>query len=814
MSDSFCPTSQTGRTCLTCLVVLGAIAANATTLAVYPSEVHLDSGRDVQRLIIVETRDDGVTSDVTANAGLSFAPEGLAKWDAAERKLFPIADGETTLTVQCRDQTATVAVHVRNAGVMPKATFRNDVEPVLMKGGCNAGSCHGSAQGKNGFRLTLFGYDPAADYVTLTRQLRGRRVNTAATDESLMLLKPTGKVDHEGGTRFETGSVPYNAVHEWIALGAPPDPADLPTLKGIEILPKNCVLEGEGTTQQFMVLAQYSDGSDRDVTDLTLLSSSDDLTVTVDRSGIAKSGARGETYVMARFGTYAVVSQVIVLPAGLTLQWPETPVKNYVDELVFAKLKKLRVPPAERTSDEVFVRRVYLDIVGVLPTVEETRTFLGDSGADKREKLIEALLQRPEFPELWALKWAELLRVQSGTTQDSKGMYRYNDWLRHAIASNQPIDIIARELLTAEGGNYTQPAANFYLTDSEPPVMAENVAQVFLGVQIKCAQCHNHPFERWTMDDYYSFAAFFAQVGKKASSDPRETVVYNRASGEVTNLRDGRTMPPKFLGGDTPDVAGKDRRAVLAEWLASPENPWFAQNIANRVWAHFFGRGIVEPPDDVRSTNPASNPELLTALAEHLVSYHFDFRQLIRDICASYAYQMSTQPRDPAIVDDRNFSHAPIRRLSAEQLLDALSEATESKVKFAGLPLGARAMQVADGRSGNYFLNLFGRPARETVCTCERRSEPTLGQALHLINGDTIQAAINAPGGRLERLLAVNTAAPAIVEEIYWAALCRAPRAEEKTALDQYLTSAQDSRTALEDVFWSVLNSKEFVFTH
>lgn len=788
--------------------------AGADALSVYPTEVKLDHGADFQRLVAMKTRDDGVTLDVTEQASVTFAPEGIVKLDETFR-FRPVADGTATATVTVDGQSVEIPVTVTQVGAVPAMSFRNDVQAVLMRAGCNSGACHGSAQGKNGFRLSLFGFDPPSDYIHLTRELRGRRLNPAKPEESLMLMKATGQVDHEGGTRFEADSELYDMLRRWIEAGAPDDPADLPTLTGIEILPQEAVLEGEGATQQFTVVARYSDGTDRDVTRLAILSSSDDQTLTIDDDGKATSGSRGEGYVMARFGTFAVVAKTLVLPSGLEVAWPEEAVaRNYIDELVFAKLKKLRVAPAETASDEVFARRVYLDILGVLPTVEELQAFLDDPGEDKRARLVDALLERPEFADVWAMKYAEILRVVPTPQGDTKGMHRYNDWIRQSVASGKPVDQMVRELLTAEGGNFAEPAANFYTLEDSPLVMAENVAQSFLGIQIKCAQCHNHPFERWTMDDYYSFAAFFAQVGKKASSDPRETVVFNRGAGEVKNLRDNRDMAPKFLGGDVPDAAGRDRRAVLAEWLTAPDNPWFARNAANRVWHHFFGIGIVDPIDDFRVSNPPSNPQLLDALGARLVEYQFDLRQLVRDICNSYTYQQSTRPRDPNVVDDRNFSHALVRRLGAETLLDAISRVTETKVKFPSLPLGARAVQVAAGNSGNYFLDLFGRPPRESVCACERRNDPTLAQALHLINGDTVQQAITAADGRLEKRLAAETPAPEIVRELYLAAFSRPPTEEETATLEQYVAAADDRRRALQDVYWSVLNAKEFVFNH
>jgi hypothetical protein len=796
-------------------ILLLPLAAGADTLQVFPAVAQLDHAGDAQRMVVLRTRDDGVTVDVTTQAAVSFDNGEVAQWTEAFR-LAPKADGEATATFTVGELTVTAPVKVANAGVTPAVSFRNDILPVLMRAGCNSGACHGSAQGKNGFHLSLFGYDPASDYISLTRESRSRRMDPAQPDASLMLLKPLGEVPHDGGAKIVKGDGMYETLHRWIQEGSQDDPAELPSLTGIEILPEYAVIEGQDAQQRFAVRATYSDGTDRDVTDLTVLSSSDDMTLSVTADGIATAGNQGEVYVMARFGSFAVVSQVIVIPQGLTLAWPEDAVaKNYIDEQIFAKLKKLRVPPAVLASDNTFIRRVYLDILGVLPTIEEVQAFVTDESPEKRAALIDALLERPEFAEVWAMKWAEVLRVATTVDQrlDAKGLHRYNDWLRQAVTS-KPLDQLVRDLLTAEGGNFTQPTANFYLVETDPLMMAENVAQVFMGVQLKCAQCHNHPFERWTMDDYYSFSAFFAQVGRKASSDPREKIVFNSGSGEVKHLMDGRAMAPKFLGGPQPDLQGKDRRAALAEWLTAPDNEWFAKNIANRVWQHFFGRGIIDPPDDVRVTNPPSNPLLHAELGKRLIEYNYDLRTLVRDICNSYTYQMSTQPRDPEVRDERNFAFATVRRMPAEQLLDAINHVTGSKTKFANLPLGSRAVEVANGNSGNYFLSVFGRPARETVCTCERRNEPTLAQTLHLINGDTVQQAIKAPGGRLEQLLAEEAPAPAAVQQLYMAALCREPTAEEVQQLEAYVTAAADKTQALEDVFWSVLNSKEFVFNH
>lgn len=802
---------------LTFTIFAGAstLGAHAGSLAVYPPDAKLEDARDLQGVTAVWTRDDGVTLDVTAQSTVAFSAEGIAKWSPDTTQLAPVADGETNLSFTYEGQSVSIPVKVSNAAADPAMSFRHDVLPVLFRSGCNAGKCHGSARGKNGFHLTLFGYGPDEDFIALSRDNRGRRMDVANPEQSLMLTKPDGEVAHEGGAVLVKDSPNYQTLRRWIAEGAVNDPAGVKSLTEIEILPKQVVLEGEGATQHFVVRAKYSDGSDRDVTKLAILASSDDTILKVDDNGVATSAQRGEVYLMARFGSFAVVSQAVIIPGGAQLAWPEdAQPKNYIDEFVFAKLKKLRVAPAELCSDTNFLRRSYLDIVGTVPTIAEAEAFLTDTAPDKREKLVDQLIQRPEFSDIWTMKWAEVLRVKSDVnTIDPKGMNRYNDWLREQISKNTPMDQIVRDLLTAKGGNFTNPASNFYIIEKDPSIIAENVAQVFMGVQMKCAQCHNHPFERWTMEDYYSFAAFFAQVGRKAGTDPREQIIFNAGGGEVQHLHTKAAMAPKFLGGDKPDCAGKDRREVLAQWLTAPENPWFSRNIANRVWAHYLGGGIVDPPDDVRVTNPPANPDLLEALGKKMVEYNYDLRRMVRDVCTSYTYQMSTQPRAPEYADTKNFAVARLRRLSAEQMLESLSTATDTDVKFAGLPLGAKPVQIA-GASGDYFLSIFGRPMRDSVCTCDRKGEPTLSQSLHLINGDTINGALAKPESSLNKWIAEAVPPADMVKRMYLASVSRPPTEDEAARLTSYIEAAADKTAAAQDAFWSVLNSKEFIFNH
>ena len=478
------------------------------------------------------------------------------------------------------------------------------------------------------------------------------------------------------------------------------------------------------------------------------------------------------------------------------------------------KLKKLRMAPSGVCSDEDFLRRIFIDIVGLVPTVDEYQKFVSSTEADKRSKLINELLERKEFAEIWVNKWAELLQVRQIPNQISqKGMFLYYNWLVDMLQKNTPMDQFVQELLGASGGTFSNPATNFYQVTNDRLLLTENVAQVFMGMRIQCAQCHNHPFDRWTMDDYYSFSAFFAQIGRKQGEDYRETIVFNAGGGEANHPVGGRVMKPKFLGGEEPDTAGKDRRATVAAWVGSKENPFFARSFVNRVWAHFFGLGIVEPVDDFRVSNPASNPELLDELAKRFTDSKYDLKQLVREICNSHTYQRSTQRNETNQLDEKNFAHANLRRIKAENLLDVISEATDTRDKFPGLPLGARAVQIADGAVSTYFLTTFGRATRETVCSCEVKMEPTLSQALHLLNGDTVNSKINQ-GGVIKKLLAEKKFPEERIVELYVRTLTRMPTKAEVDQLVNVLNTAPNAEQGLLDIYWALLNSREFLFNH
>ena len=796
------------------LNVLSSLAGPPPSeLRVFPTNVNLTTKGDRQSVVVQAVYADGLTRDVTADASFTLANKALAKID--QGTLYPTTDGKTDLQIKFGGQIITLPVSVTQANVERPISFNLDVMPVLMKAGCNSGSCHGSSRGKDGFHLSLFGYDPEGDYHRLTRESIGRRINLALPSESLFIEKALCKVPHGGGERFKADSELNQTLMRWLEAGVPMDSTNIPKVVGVEFTPKQAVLDGSNATQRVMVRATYSDGTDRDVTGLAAFFSNNDPVAKVTEEGVVKAGQRGEAYITARFETFTVGAQMLVVPKGLKFTWPEIPENNYVDQLVNAKLKKLRITPSELCDDASFIRRAYIDITGAVPKTEEVREFVDNMSSGKRTDLIDKLLDRKEFSDLWVMKFAELLQIRSNNDQFTyKPALLYYNWLQEKFTKNTPIDQIVKDLLTAEGSNFKNPAASYFQIEKETLKTSENVAQVFMGMRIQCAQCHNHPFDRWTMNDYYGFAAFFPQVSRKIGDDPRESIIYAKADGEVKHPITKKTMAPKFLGGDRPDVAkGEDRREVLANWIASTNNPYFAKNMANMVWAHFIGKGIIDPVDDVRVSNPAINPELLEALGGKFMDYKYDFKKLVRDICNSRTYQLSTRVNESNALDDRNFSHASIRRMRAEVLLDVINEVTEATDKFQGLPRGARAVEIADGNVNNYFLTTFGRATRGTVCSCEVRTEPNLSQALHLLNGDATQGKI-ASGGAIKKLLAKHKEPAKVIDELYLRCLARSPTEKESAKLKGYFAGGKPEEQVLTDIFWALLNSKEFIFNH
>jgi hypothetical protein len=805
------------KTTFATVTLLSAAAAGSAFAAqpfeVFPSEVNLKFLRDRQSIVCRMTEANGVHRNVTADAKFSFTDATKAKIENGT--LYPLADGQTALKVEFAGNTVEIPVKVEAVKEDPQISFINDVMPVFMRNTCNSGGCHGATRGKDGFRLSLFGYNPGGDYFNITREQVGRRINLATPEASMLLTKNVGESPHTGGKLFTKDSESYQLILRWLEAGVPQDDeTKLPKPVRVEVLPKQLLLEAPDQKFKITVRAHYSDGTDRDVTSMALFLSSNDGSAKIDKDGMITTGQRGEAYVMARYETHTVGAQVIVIPKGLQYTKPKIEEWNYVDGLVNAKLDKMRMLPSGICDDETFLRRAYIDITGTLPSAEEVKKFIADKEQSKRTQKIDELLNRKEFVDLWALKWSELLQVR--TDNNNQGSYKavlsYYTWIRDRLHKNVPLNEVARELISASGSNFENPAVNFYQLETDPLKLAEDTAQAFFGTRIQCAQCHNHPFDRWTMADYRGFVSFFTQVGRKNGEDPRERIIFNSGGGDARHPVTNAVVPPRFLGEDAPDTKGKDRRQLLADWVASPKNPFFPQHIANLVWAQYMGRGVVEPVDDARLSNPPSNPELLDALAAKLVEYNYDLKKIVRDVCNSATYQRTTRVNDSNQLDERNFAHATIRRMRAEVMLDAITQVTETKDKFRGLPLGARSVEIADGKTSNYFLTTFGRADRETICSREQVG-PTLSQALHMLNGDTVESKI-ANGGLVQKLIKANMTPREVAAELYLRCFGRQPTEKELRKLEEHWGVTEEQPKVYTDIFWALLNAKEFMFNH
>jgi hypothetical protein len=706
-------------------------------------------------------------------------------------------------------------------------SFRNDVQPVLTKTGCNMGACHGAQAGKKGFKLALRGYDHEMDYNTLTRQSRGRRINLRDPARSLILLKATGAIPHGGGTRFDTDSLEYRIVSEWIADGAPPPRKEDPVVTAVEVLPKQSTLAPKGS-QQLQVLATYSNGAKRDVTRWAKFTSTEAGVAIVDDLGKVDVTGVGESAITVWFSSNVAVAFVSVpypqeVPAESFVKGPRD---NLVDEYVLDKLRRLNIPPSGPADDATFLRRAFLDTIGVLPTIEETKSFLADESPDKRARLVESLLERPEYVDYWSYKWSDLLLISSKKLK-GPAVWAFYQWVREAVAENRPWDRFAREVITARGSTLENGAANYFVLHKDPKLLNEATTVTFLGLSIGCAQCHDHPLERWTLDDYYGMANLFSRVRIKNGDADGESIVFPVGVGEVKHHTRVETPVPRPLDGEPLALADpRDRREHLAQWVTSPTNPYFAKALVNRVWANYMGRGLVEMVDDLRATNPATNEPLLNALADHFVQSGYDVKQLIRLIMSSSAYQRTAVALAANAADDRFYSHYLVKRMSAEVLLDAVSQVTGASTEFPDYPKGMRALQLPDNNVTSYFLNAFGRPAREFTCECERTEEANVTQTLHLANGKTLNDKLKAKDNVLGRWIGENLSDDEIVDRVYLSALSRLPIPAEKNSLLPALAEAGNlpeadeaartaaRREALEDLLWAVLTSKEFLFVH
>ena len=691
--------------------------------------------------------------------------------------------------------------------------FSHDVAPLLSRFGCNGSACHGKAEGQKGFKLSIFGNDPDEDYRAIVLQSRGRRISVGAPDASLFLQKAVAALPHAGGPRMRADSPEYRVLREWIAGGAQFKIADKSEVTGVRIEPERKVL-GFAQREPLRVIASYSDGSEKDVTWLSVFHSNNTGIAEVEESGTVVTGnSVGQAAVMARFHGQIGIFQATIPRPGAPVAGGGEKAFNAIDDLVEQNLRRMNLRASGIADDAEFLRRVSLDVIGRLPTSAEAREFLQDKHEGKRARLVDRLLEMPEYADFWAMKWADLLRVDRQAL-GQRAAFAYFSWVRDSVAANKPLDQFAREMLTAEGPLTEQPAGYFYKVVKKSGEMAASTSQVFLGIRITCAECHQHPYDRWTQRDYHGMRAFFDQVKTKKLGDDEALVA--EGSPQIRHPRTKELLNAHPLGTAMPETTPDgDRRQALATWLVASENPWFARNLANRFWAHFFGRGIIEPVDDVRASNPPSNPELLAALTRQLVDYRFDPKSLIRFITASRTYQTSSHPNETNENDEQNFSRAVFRRLPAEVLMDSVSDVTGVPEKFAGVPVGFRAVQLWDSQQQHYFLKLFGRPARVTACECERSTGASVGQALHLMNSSVIQTKLAHEGGNIARLASGTTDDATLADELYLSFFSRLPTDAEKSNATQHLAAHRATRRqAVEDLAWSMLNSLEFVFNH
>ncbi len=787
-----------------------------TKLLVEPSTLVLSAPGQGRKVLVTGITKDGEKIDLTSKARFDSAGDAVTL--DKDGFLTPAKEGQTKVTITAAGLKTELPVTVTGLSQPRPASFIRDVTPIINKVGCTSGTCHGSAKGKNGFKLSLRGYDPEFDYRALLYDLSGRRFNRSDPARSLMLAKPTQQVAHGGGLRIDLGSRYYNTLIEWISAGVPFGDPKTDKVQKLEVIPSEIFMNRAGLGQQVLALAHYPDGSVRDVTREAIFASNTPSVVEIDKNALLAGQRKGEAAVLVRYEGKFVTVPVTILDPRPGFRFAALPQYNYIDRLIDAKLERLKIQPSTPATDAEFLRRVSLDLTGLAPRREDVRAFLADptDPRTKRSRMIDRLMGRPEFVDHWALKWGDLLQSNRKLLGD-KGMWTFREWLRKSIAQNKPYDKMARELLTSTGSTYQNPPANFFRVVSDPKQAMEKTTQLFLGVRMVCAQCHDHPFEQWTQNNYYELAAFFAAVGIKPGLDNDEDIIYEkRENNQVTHPKDGRVVEPRFLIAslDAPRIpSGGGRREALVEWLTSPQNPFFARAIANRVWSYFFTRGIIDPVDDIRASNPPINEPLLAALAQDLTEHNYDLQHLIRTIVNSRAYQAGYKANEWNTDDEVNFSHAIPRRLSAEELLDAISLATGSHIQFPEVPPSFTAEELPGPHVGTGgFLDLFGRPARETSCECERRSEISLPQTMNLVNGPTLAEAIADPKGLVAQLIVAGDPDRHLVEELYLATLNRMPEPKEYDTAITYLQRGPSRASRAQDLLWALLNSNAFLF--
>ena len=776
---------------------------------------------DARQQLLVTFESGGSATDVTRDVTYTATPAGVLSVDATGL-ITPLADGTATLTVTLPSRQLSAAVTVATSGFAapPAINFRNQVVPIFTKLGCNGGGCHGKSGGQNGFRLSLLGFYPEDDFEFLRKESRGRRIFPADPTRSLLLTKATGLVPHGGGQRMKVGNYEYRMLVRWIEQGMPYGSASDPAVVGIRCYPDARVMP-QSSDQQISVIATYSDGSTEDVTRMCLFEPNDAEMAECSETGLVTTlDLAGEVAIMARYQGQVSTFRATVPLGADTSQLPEA--VNMVDTAVFNKLRLLGIPASAPATDAAFLRRVSLDITGTIPTAEQVHAFLADTRADKRDRLIDRLLDSQEYADNFANKWNFILRNKKTRNEDRAGTQLFHQWIWDSLYENKPYDQFVREIITASGEPLLNPAVTWYREVDQVEEQVEDTAQLFLGIRIQCARCHHHPFEKWSQNDYYSLAAFYRRVGRKnitgvANQFRDRSIFHNEGVATASNPRTGASLKPAGLGGAPLDIpADQDPRVKLADWMSEPENPFFARSLVNRYWKHFFNRGIVEPEDDMRETNPPSNPELLDALADRFIKSGFDLKDLVRTICRSRTYQLSSLPNEYNASDKQNFSRYYPRRLSAEALYDAFHTVTSTSETFGGMPAGTRALELADSSSGPYFLKVFGMPEGDTACECERSADANLAQSLHLLNSKEVQQKISKDGARAAQLAAEQGRTHAErMTEIYRVVFSRNPTADELQVALAYIERHKDNpRVAYEDLLWALVNTKEFLFNH
>lgn len=797
-------------------------ASAAAEFRLLPDEIVLTRAGDAHALLL-ERIDEGKWAGQIRD-GVKFESENPAVATvSASGIVTAVGNGEALITATHAGQRFAARVTVGGAERPSAPSFRNDVQPLLFKMGCSTGACHGAQSGKNGFKLSLRSFDHGWDYAALTRQANGRRVSLAAPSDSLILLKPTMSVPHEGGQRFEADSEPYRILKGWLDAGAPPASETDPVVTRLEVLPAAVTL-GQDGEQQFIVRAHYDDGTYRDVTRWGKFATTNESVAEVDQQGRAKVTGSGSTAITVYYQSNVASAEISVpreeqVPAAVFARAPR---HNYIDELALEKIESLQIAPSGGISDVAFMRRAYLDAMGILPTPAELFAFALDGAPDKRAKLIDRIFERSEFVDYWSYKWSDLFLLSSKNLSNTDELDAFYRFIRQSVAENKPWDEFAWEILTATGNTTENGAANYFVMHKDVIDLTETTSQAFLGMSVTCARCHNHPLEKWTQNDYYGMANLFSRV-KLKNGPGAGTEVLAKPFGNVVHPRLGEPLAPKPLDGKVLAIdARNDRREHLAAWLTSPENPYFTRAIANRVWENFMGKGLVDPVDDLRLTNPPSNAKLLTALAEDLAAHDYDLRHLMKVIMTSAAYQRSSEPSDPSQPDDTYYSQYIVRRLPAEVILDGYAQVTQVPTDFPGYPKGYRALQLRDSRVASYFLEAFGRPERNQTCTCERTDDANIAQTLHLANGDTLNEKLQAEGAIIKWYVDSGLSDDAILDDLFLRALGRYPTESQRERAIAALADvsstgadrAAERRKALEDVAWALLSSKEFLFNH